>query len=72
MFIMKPELYVHLMELIHQSERRAKEHTNPLMRATYARQADLFRKTLLHYEQVGEDPGLEKAISQLRVDEESS
>jgi hypothetical protein len=67
---MKAELYVHLMELIHESERRAKEHENPLMRTTYARQAELFRKTLIHYEQVGEDPKLEDAISRLTMDEE--
>ena len=67
---MKAELYVHLMELIHASELRAKEHENPLVRETYARQAELFRKTLLHYEQVGEDPKLEEAIARLTMDEE--
>lgn len=66
---MKPELYVHLMELITESERRAKEHPNELLRLTYSRQAELFRKTLLHYEQAGEDPKLEEAISQLKMDE---
>ncbi len=65
---MKPELYVHLSELIHESERRSREHPNPLLRATYARQADILRKTLIHYEQAGDDPGLEKAIAQLKMD----
>ena len=65
---MKPELYVHLMELITESENRAERHPNPLLRATYARQADILRKTLIHYEQVGEDAGLEKAIAQLKMD----
>jgi hypothetical protein len=67
---MKPELYVHLMELITESDRRAQEHPNEFMRITYARQADLFRKTLVHYEQIGEDPKLEEAISQLKMDSE--
>ena len=66
---MKAELYVHLMELITESERRAQEHKNPLIRATYARQAELFRKTLIHYEEVGEDPALEDAIAKLKMDE---
>jgi hypothetical protein len=66
---MKAELYVHLMELITESERRAKEHTNPLLRDTYAQQAKILRQTLAHYEEVGEDPKLEEAISQLRMDE---
>jgi hypothetical protein len=65
---MKPELYVHLMELITDSEEKAKNHPNELIRATYARQAELFRKTLIHYEQVGEDPALEEAISKLKMD----
>ncbi len=68
---MKPELYVHLMELIYESEQRAEKHANPLMRVTYARQAELFRKTLQHYEEVGEDPALEEAISKLKMDEPS-
>jgi len=65
---MKPELYVHLMELIAESDRRAKEHPNHLLRATYAKHADILRKTLAHYEEVGEDPALEKAIAQLKMD----
>ena len=69
---MKAELYVHLMELITESERRAKEHPNPFLRETYARQADILRKTLVHYEQVGEDAGLEKAIAQLKMDVDDS
>ena len=58
------------MELIAESERRAEEHPNPLIRATYARHADLLRKTLAHYEEVGEDPRLEEAIAQLKMDAE--
>ncbi len=65
---MKPELYVHLMELITESERRAKEHPNLLLREVYARNTEILRKTLAHYEEVGEDPNLEKAISQLKMD----
>jgi hypothetical protein len=67
---MKPELYVHLMELITESERRAQEHANPMIRATYAKHADILRKTLAHYEDVGEDPNLERAIAQLKMDME--
>lgn len=65
---MKPELYVHLMELITESERRAQEHPNVLIRETYAQQAKIFRQTLAHYEEVGEDPRLEEAISKLKMD----
>jgi len=65
---MKPELYVHLMELITESERRAQEHPNLLLRETYSRHADILRKTLAHYEEIGEDANLEKAIAQLKMD----
>jgi hypothetical protein len=65
---MKPELYVHLMELIAESDRRAQEHVNPMMRATYAKHAEILRKTLAHYEDIGEDPNLEKAIALLKMD----
>lgn len=65
---MKPELYVHLMELITESERRAREHPNLLLREVYARNTDILRKTLAHYEDVGEDPNLEKAIAKLKMD----
>ncbi len=67
---MKAELYVHLMELIHESERRAEQHPNPILRETYRQQAELLKKTLQHYEEVGEDPKLEAAIQQLKIDEE--
>jgi hypothetical protein len=67
---MKPELYVHLMELIYESERRAKEHPNLAMRATYEKHAQILRQTLAHYEEVGEDPKLEAAILQLKMDVE--
>jgi len=67
---MKPELYVHLMELIAESDKRAETHSNPLIRATYAKHAEILRKTLAHYEEVGEDANLEKAIAQLRMDVE--
>jgi len=67
---MKAELCVHLMELIHESERRAEEHPNPLLRETYRKQAEILRQTLIRYEEVGEDPKLEEAISQLKMDEE--
>jgi hypothetical protein len=66
---MKPELYAHLMELIYQSELRAEQHENPLVRETYAKHAKLLRQTLAHYEEIGEDPKLEEAIRQLRMDE---
>lgn len=65
---MKAELYVHLMELITESERRAQEHPNPLIRETYAQHAKILRQTLAHYEEVGEDPRLEEAISKLKMD----
>ncbi len=58
------------MELIHQSERRAEEHPNPLIREMYARHTDILRKTLAHYEEVGEDPKLEEAIAKLKMDPE--
>lgn len=67
---MKAELYVHLMELIHESERRAEQHPNPVLRETYRRQADVLRQTLIRYEEVGEDPKLEEAIAQLKMDAE--
>jgi hypothetical protein len=67
---MKPELCVHLMEMIAESDRRAAEHPNLLIRETYARHADILRKTLAHYEDVGEDAKLEKAIAQLKMDVE--
>jgi hypothetical protein len=67
---MKPELYVHLMELITESERRAEEHPNPLLRETYKKQAEILRQTLIRYEEIGEDPRLEEAITQLKMDEE--
>ena len=67
---MKPELYVHLMELIHESERRAEEHVNPIMRKIYAHHAEMLRQTLIHYEEVGEDPSLEAAIAKLKMDVE--
>ena len=67
---MKPELYAHLMELIYQSELRAKEHPNPLIREAYARHTDILRKTLAHYEDIGEDPQLEEAIAKLKMDVE--
>ncbi len=66
---MKAELYVHLMELIHESERRAEQHPNPLLRETYRRQAEILRQTLLQYEEIGEDPKLEEAIAQLKMDD---
>ena len=65
---MKPDLYVHLMELITESERRAREHPNLLLREVYARNAEMMRQTLAHYEEVGEDPSLEQAIAQLKID----
>ncbi len=68
---MKAELCVHLMELIHESERRAEQHPNPLLRETYRKQAEILRQTLIRYEEVGEDPRLEEAIAQLKMDEES-
>jgi hypothetical protein len=68
---MKAELCVHLMELIDESERRAEEHPNPLLRETYRKQAEILRQTLIRYEEIGEDPKLEEAISQLKMDEES-
>jgi len=67
---MKPELFAHLMELIYQSEQRAKENPNPLIREAYARHADILRETLAHYEDIGEDPKLEEAISKLKMDVE--
>ena len=67
---MKPELYAHLMELIYQSEQRAKDHPNPLIRETYARHTEILRKTLAHYEEIGDDPRLEEAISKLKMDVE--
>jgi len=67
---MKPELYVHLMELITESERRAREHPNPLMRPIYAHHAQILRQTLAHYEDIGEDPRLEEAIAKLKMDVE--
>jgi hypothetical protein len=67
---MKPELYVHLMELIHESERRAREHPNVVMRQIYAHHAEMLRQTLIHYEDVGEDASLEAAISKLKMDVE--
>ena len=67
---MKAELYVHLMELITESDRRAREHPNLLIREAYKRHTDILRKTLAHYEDVGEDPNLEKAIAQLKMDVE--
>lgn len=66
---MKAELYVHLMELIHESERRAEQHPNPVLRETYRRQAEILRQTLIQYEEIGEDPKLEEAIAQLKMDE---
>jgi hypothetical protein len=66
---MKPELYVHLMELIYQSELRAEQHSNPAVRESYAKHAQLLRQTLAHYEDVGEDPKLEEAIRKLRIDD---
>ena len=65
---MKPDLYVHLMELITESERRAREHPNLLLREVYARNAEMMRQTHAHYEEVGEDPSLEQAIAQLKID----
>ncbi len=67
---MKPELYAHLMELIYQSELRANKHPNPLIRETYARHAEILRKTLAHYEDIGEDQRLEEAIAKLKMDVE--
>jgi hypothetical protein len=67
---MKPELYVHLMELITESDRRAAQHPNPLLQETYRKQAEILRQTLARYEEVGEDPRLEDAIIQLKMDEE--
>ena len=67
---MKAELYVHLSELIHESERRAEQHPNPLLRETYKKQAEILRQTLIRYEEIGEDPKLEEAIAQLKMDEE--
>lgn len=69
---MKAELYVHLMELITESERRAEHHPNPLLRETYRKQAEILRQTLIRYEEVGEDPRLEEAITQLKMDEEET
>jgi hypothetical protein len=66
---MKPELFVHLMELITESEHRAEQHSNPALRETYRRHAALLRKTLIHYEEVGEDPALEAAIQKLKIDD---
>jgi len=67
---MKPELYVHLSELIHESERRAREHPNLILRRIYAHHAEMLRQTLNHYEAVGEDPSLEDAIAKLKRDVE--
>ena len=67
---MKPELYVHLMELIHESECRAREHPNPILRHIYAHHTETLRRTLTHYEEVGEDPRLEEAIAKLKMDVE--
>ncbi len=67
---MKPELYAHLMELIHESERRAREHPNVIVRHIYAHHTETLRQTLIHYEQVGEDPRLEEAIAKLKMDAE--
>lgn len=67
---MKPEIYVHLSELIHESERRAREHPNHILRHIYAHHAEMLRQTLIHYEEVGEDPKLEEAIAKLKMDVE--
>ncbi len=67
---MKPELYVHLMELITESERRAKENPNPMIREMYKQHTAILRKTLSHYEEIGEDPKLEEAILKLKMDPE--
>jgi hypothetical protein len=69
--VMKAELYVHLMELITESDRRAEQHPNHILRETYRKHAELLRKTLAHYEEVGENPKLEEAILKLKMDEES-
>jgi hypothetical protein len=69
---MKPELYVHLMELITESDRRAEHHPNPLVRETYRQHSELLKKTLRHYEEIGEDPKLEAAILQLKIDDEKA
>jgi hypothetical protein len=68
---MKAELYVHLMELITESDRRAEQHPNPILRETYRKHVALLRKTLAHYEEVGEDQKLEEAILKLKMDEET-
>ena len=65
---MKPELYAHLMELITESDRRAEHHPNVMLREVYARHAKMLRQTLAHYEDVGEDPALERAIAQLKIE----
>jgi hypothetical protein len=52
---MKAELYVHLMELITESERHAENHPDAFMRETYRNQANVLRATLLRYEETGED-----------------
>jgi len=67
---MKPELYVHLIHQITESERRAQHHSNLLLREVYARHAKMLRQTLAHYEEVGDDPALEKAIAQLKMEPE--
>jgi hypothetical protein len=67
---MKPDLYAHLMELIHQSERRAEEHPNLMIREVYKQHTAILKKTLAHYEEIGEDPKLEEAISKLKMDPE--
>jgi len=67
---MKAELYVHLMELITESERRAEHHPDAFMRETYKNQAGVLRETLMRYEEGGEDPKLESAIAQLKMDED--
>jgi len=67
---MKPELYVHLMELITESERRAQEHPNAIIREMYRQHTEILRKTLAHYEEIGEDPALEAAIAKLKMDAE--
>jgi len=58
------------MELIYQSDLRAKDHPNPLIREAYARHAEILRKTLAHYEDIGEDAKLEEAIAKLKMDVE--
>ena len=67
---MKPELYVHLMEMITESDRRAEQNPNPLIREMYKQHTAILRKTLAHYEEIGEDPALEEAISKLKMDVE--